>query len=77
MSLPIGQALRQAREAAGLTATEVARRSGVSRRQLAGIETGKGVTVGGHVATLERIAKAIGVSVSAIVNEAEETPCRP
>ena len=59
--LPIGAAIRAAREAAGLSRREVARRMGCDESQLRAVEAGRhGVTVGSPGGgTLERVVDAL------------------
>lgn len=55
------QDLVRLRRKAGLTSSEVARRMGISRQQVYGIETGRGGDPSSR--TMERYAKAIGVRI--------------
>ena len=67
--LPIGAAIRAAREAAGLSRREVARRMGCDESQLRAVEAGRhGVTVGSPGGgTLERVAEVLRVTESEII----------
>ncbi len=55
--------LRKAREAAGLTTTELAARAGVSDGAIRGYEAGRNLP---SVVTAQRIADALGVDVADI-----------
>jgi len=66
----IGQTIREAREAAGLSQTEVARRLGHSQgNYICRIETGKVKNPGAE--TIRRIFQAIGRTVDFVVSRAE------
>lgn len=52
-------ALKKAREAAGLSLTEVAERSGIDRAQLSRIENGQHMNP--TISTLQRYARALGL----------------
>ena len=56
--------IKECREANGLTQEELSEKSGVSRAIISGLETGS-ITVT-TTKTLQRIAGALGVSVSAL-----------
>jgi transcriptional regulator with XRE-family HTH domain len=58
---PLGRNVRRAREAAGLTQEGVASRCGVHATEVSRIEAGKRDP---RVTTVERLAKALGVSAS-------------
>jgi transcriptional regulator with XRE-family HTH domain len=65
----LGQRVRQARIAAGLRQGDVARRTGLSRPSITNIEANRQSNL--PVATLVRLADALGVSASALLGEAE------
>ena len=69
----IARSLNQARGARGLTFDQLARKSGVSKGMLVQIEQGR---TNPSVATLCRIANALGVTVSRFVEAADEPPAR-
>jgi transcriptional regulator with XRE-family HTH domain len=69
----IAHSLNQVRGARGLTFDQLARKSGVSKGMLVQIEQGR---TNPSVATLCRIANALGVTVSRFVEAAEEPPAR-
>lgn len=56
--------IREAREAAGMSQEELAKKSGVNRTTLSGLETG--TLKNTSTKTLFAIAKALGVTVDAI-----------
>lgn len=62
----IGRRLRELRQEKGLTAYEVARRSGIHRPNISRMESGKHVPT---VDTLDRLARALGVSLAVLVSE--------
>lgn len=66
---PLSVQLRQAREAAGLTVTEVARRAGTSRATIYAYESGR---VSPSLETAQRVLAASGHDL--IVVAAEQTP---
>jgi transcriptional regulator with XRE-family HTH domain len=69
----IARSLNQVRGTRGLTFDQLARKSGVSKGMLVQIEQGR---TNPSVATLCRIANALGVTVSRFVEVAEEPPVR-
>ncbi len=69
----IARSLNQARGARGLTFDQLARKSGVSKGMLVQIEQGR---TNPSVATLCRIANALGVTISRFVEAADEPPAR-
>jgi transcriptional regulator with XRE-family HTH domain len=69
----IARSLNQVRGARGLTFDQLARKSGVSKGMLVQIEQGR---TNPSVATLCRIANALGVTVSRFVEAADEPPAR-
>ena len=69
----IARSLHQARSSRGLTFDQLARKSGVSKGMLVQIEQGR---TNPSVATLCRIANALGVTVSRFVEASEEPPVR-
>jgi len=69
----IAHSLNQVRGARGLTFDQLARKSGVSKGMLVQIEQGR---TNPSVATLCRIANALGVTISRFVEAAEEPPAR-
>ncbi len=69
----VARSLNQVRGARGLTFDQLARKSGVSKGMLVQIEQGR---TNPSVATLCRIANALGVTVSRFVEAAEEPPVR-
>ena len=59
--------LREAREEAGLTQTELAKRSGISRETINSLETGrKGST---SIVVLDALASAMHISPSSLFND--------
>src|SRR5438105_14129691 len=64
----IGLAVRGLREQRGLTRRELARKSGVSERYLAELETGQGNI---SVARLHDVARALGTSVGEVLVTAQ------
>ena len=69
----IARSLNQARGARRLTFDQLARKSGVSKGMLVQIEQGR---TNPSVATLCRIANALGVTISRFVEAADEPPAR-
>jgi len=67
----IGDRIRVARKAAGLSQEEVARRAGLSLKGMGEIE--RGDIEDPHISSLTKIARALGVPVEALVKE-EEVP---
>jgi DNA-binding XRE family transcriptional regulator len=66
VAVRIGRRLRELREEKGLTAYEIARRSGIHRPNISRMESGKHVPT---VDTLDRLARALGVPVAALLAE--------
>ena len=66
----IGDRIRIARKAAGLSQEEVARRAGLSLKGMGEIE--RGDIEDPHISSLAKIARALGVPVEALINEEEE-----
>lgn len=62
MNMSIGQQIRNARDKQGLTQTELAAKAGVSRPTVARVELGVAISI----ATLERIADALGLDVGLV-----------
>jgi transcriptional regulator with XRE-family HTH domain len=62
----IGTRVRVSRDLAGLTQTELATRSGVSRSYITRIERG---TVEATISTLARLAEALGVTMSQLIGD--------
>jgi transcriptional regulator with XRE-family HTH domain len=69
-SLAVGEAVREAREAAGLSVARLAKRSGVSRAMIAKIEREEAQPT---AVLLGRLSGALGTSLSALVARAERT----
>jgi transcriptional regulator with XRE-family HTH domain len=69
----IARSLNQVRASRGLTFDQLARKSGVSKGMLVQIEQGR---TNPSIATLCRIANALGVTVSRFVEAGEEPPAR-
>lgn len=67
----IAAALRREREAAGLSASELARRSGVSKATVSQLESG---SANPGVETLWALATAIGIPFAALVDEGPAAP---
>ena len=67
----LGVAVRRRREAMGYSVSELARRSGVSRRMLQGVEVG---ARNPSVRTLMDLAAALGTRASEMLAEAELDP---
>lgn len=63
---PFPARLRHLREQAGLSVPDLARAVGVSRQQIHGYESGKNEP---RLSTLLRLAEALGVTVSTLVDE--------
>lgn len=59
MTMSIGQQIRMARDEQGLTQTELAAKSGVSRPTVARVELGVAISI----ATLEKIVEALGLTI--------------
>lgn len=68
----LGQRVRQARVAAGLRQEDVAKKTKLSRTSVTNIEASRRGNL--PVATLVRLADALGVSASALLGEAEMPP---
>jgi transcriptional regulator with XRE-family HTH domain len=68
--LSIGDEIRAARKAAGLTQEEVARRTQISLNAYSAIE--RGVVKDPHLSSLEQIANAVGVRLSDLLGDSEE-----
>lgn len=66
IAVRIGGRLRELRQEKGLTAYELARRSGILRPNVSRIESGKHVPT---VDTLDRLARGLGVPIAALVSE--------
>jgi transcriptional regulator with XRE-family HTH domain len=66
----IGDRIRIARKAAGLSQEEVARRAGLSLKGMGEIE--RGDIEDPHISSLAKIARALGVPVEALIKEEEE-----
>jgi len=66
----IGGNIRNRREHAGLTLTELAVRAGLTKGALSKIETGRGSAA---IATILRIAEALGVPLSELFAESEDS----
>src|SRR5919197_1417246 len=67
----IGAALRDLRGRSGVSALELARRSGVARGTIAALEAGEGNPT---VDTLYALANALGVPLSDLLDRAPEEP---
>ena len=67
----LGDRVRQARARRGMTRKQLARDSGISERYLAQIESGQGNI---SVLVLRQLAKALNVSVDALLLEGSEPP---
>jgi quercetin dioxygenase-like cupin family protein/DNA-binding XRE family transcriptional regulator len=68
----IGERVRRHRASRGWTLSELADRSGVSRRMLISVEHG---TSNASIATLLRISDALGVGLPALVDVQRPSPC--
>jgi len=66
----IGDRIRIARKAVGLSQEEVARRAGLSLKGMGEIE--RGDIEDPHISSLAKIARALGVPVEALIKEEEE-----
>src|SRR5258708_39011272 len=66
-SLPVGQAIRALREQGRQSLSQVSRAAAVSNSELAAIEAGRGHP---SVATLHRVARALGSTLVEVVNDA-------
>lgn len=64
--MPLVLKVRETRDRLGITRTELAKRSGVSLRALAYVESGRDV----KVSTVQAIAAALGVSIGELFGEA-------
>lgn len=60
-----GTALRNAREKRSITQTELARRSGISRREISDIE--RGFTASPRLITMESLAHALGLTIDELL----------
>jgi transcriptional regulator with XRE-family HTH domain len=67
----IGGNIRSLREKAGLTLTDLAARAGLTKGALSKIETARGSAA---IATILRIAEALGVPLAELFAESEESP---
>ena len=65
----VGQNLRSARKAKGLTQEELSVRTGVAQQHLSELETGKGNPT---VVTLYELAQVLDVTVAMLVTPSEE-----
>lgn len=72
--MDVGARIKSLREAAGLSQNELARRAGVSQSGLSYIESGEKSP---SVDTLLRIADALGVTVSELLNAQGDTEMPP
>lgn len=61
LAVSVGQSIRDARQAAGLTQRELASRMRTSQAAVARLEAG---TVGATLTTLQRAAHALGLTIS-------------
>ena len=68
--MSIGDRIRIARKAAGLSQEEVARRAGLSLKGMGEIE--RGDIEDPHISSLAKIARALGVPVETLIKEEEE-----
>lgn len=69
LSQKLGRAIRRLREAAGVSQEAFAARVGIHRTAMGGIERGAGG--GPRLATIERVARALSLSASELLREAE------
>src|SRR5438477_2197483 len=69
----VGNVVRRVREERGLSRRALSDKSGVSERFLADLETGAGNI---SVARLDEVARALGTTAGALLNEAEGRPPR-
>jgi transcriptional regulator with XRE-family HTH domain len=67
----IGDRIRIARKAAGLSQEEVARRAGLSLKGMGEIE--RGDIEDPHISSLAKLARALGVTVEVLIKEEEES----
>jgi transcriptional regulator with XRE-family HTH domain len=67
----IGDRMRTARKAAGLTQEEVARKTDMSLRAVGDIE--RGLVPDPHISSLRQIARALGVPVELLIKEENQT----
>lgn len=74
MAQGLGNLLRTRRKALGLNQDEVAERAGLDRGTISRVENGKG---GHEFASIERIAQALGTSVSDLRGGATPEPLPP
>jgi ribosome-binding protein aMBF1 (putative translation factor) len=61
LALDVGEQVREAREAAGLSQRELARRMGTSQAAVARLEAGG---TGATLTTLQRVAAALGLKIT-------------
>jgi ribosome-binding protein aMBF1 (putative translation factor) len=61
LAAEVGERIREAREAAGLSQRELARRMGTSQAAIGRLEAGR---VGATLTTLQRVATALGLEVN-------------
>ncbi|MGH8988325.1 MAG: helix-turn-helix domain-containing protein [Acidimicrobiales bacterium] len=66
LAAEVGERVRQAREAAGISQRELARRMGTSQSAVDRLEAGG---VGATLTTLQRVASALGLTVSVDLKE--------
>lgn len=66
LAAEVGDRVRQAREAAGISQRELARRMGTSQSAVDRLEAGG---VGATLTTLQRVASALGLTVSVDLKE--------
>ena len=67
MALEVGEQVRDAREAAGLTQRELASRMGTSQAAIARLEAGG---VGATLTTLQKVATALNLEVAVLLRPA-------
>jgi transcriptional regulator with XRE-family HTH domain len=72
MQKMLGGRIRTARHRRGLTQQELANESGVSRVQIARVESGRGRM---SIGNLRAIARVLGVGIDHLVGTFEESDC--
>ena len=70
LALDIGEKLRDAREAAGLSQRDLAGRAGIGQSVLARLEAGH---VGATITTIQQVATALRLRVTVTLSAAEST----
>ena len=64
--------IRKAREAAGLSQTDLTRRTGIAPQVISRLENGKRDLDGVRVGTMRKLAQALGTTIDALVTDKEQ-----